>query len=878
LAFLFVAFPALAQQQALANAMRPESAAPAPAMAVRARPAPPDVDGRLDDEAWRAAPVINEFTQRDPHEGQPGSERTEARVLYTDHALYVAFKAYDSQPHRIASQLTRRDEDSPSDWVGVGIDSYYDRRTAFVFFVNPAGVKRDVYYFNDTSDDESWDAVWDVGVARDADGWTAEFRIPFSQLRFAQADEHRFGFNLYRKINRLNEEQFWRLPPKAESGMVSRFGDLVGIAGIKPPRRVEVMPYTAAGGAFEPREAGNPFRTGSTHTARAGADLRIGVTSNLTLSATINPDFGQVEADPAVVNLSAFETFYPEKRPFFNEGLDIFRFDIGLGDGDDANESLFYTRRIGRAPQGDADPRGGYAEEVPQTTIWSAAKLSGKTPSGWTIGLLGALTAEEDARVVDGAGSPFSDVVEPRSKYLVGKLARDFRGGLTQLGVFGTAVDRDLTPNLNWLRSSAYTGGVSWTHRFRRDTYAVEGWLVGSHVLGSAAAIERTQRSSARYYQRPDNDYVTYDPTRTSLSGYAGNVSIGKRGGGSWRFSTGVDFRSPGFEVNDIGFQRTADQAVQWVWVNKRWLQPGRVFRRFNVNSNQWSVWNFGGERVATGGNVNFNYTLLNYWGGYLGLNREVGGLSSGALRGGPAFRVPSGWNGWGGFYSDERKRLRGGINASAGREDEGAGSWMWVGTGLSWRAAPNVDLSARPSVSRRRDAWQYVQRTNVLGADHYVFGELKQTTASMTFHGNMTFTPTLSLQLYAEPFVSSGDYVRFKRVADPRAASFADRFDVFGSDRLILSGNDVAVDLNRDGTPDIDLGNPDFSHLSFRSNLVLRWEYAAGSALFVVWQHGRSQDTGDGRFRLGPSLDDLFSTAEARNTFLVKASYWFSL
>jgi hypothetical protein len=877
-ALLGVASPAPAQQQSLANGMRGESLSPAPALAVRAHPGAPDIDGRLEDEAWRAAPVISDFTQRDPHEGQPGSERTEARVLYTDNALYVAVRAFDSHPAEIAAQLTRRDEESPSDWIAVGIDSYHDRRTAFVFFVNPAGVKRDVYYFDDTDGDASWDAVWNVAVSRDAEGWTAEFRIPFSQLRFAAADEHTFGFNLYRKINRLNEEQFWRLPPKAESGMVSRFGDLVGIREIKPPRRVEVMPYTAAGSTFEPREAGNPFRSGTDHTARVGADLRIGVTSNLTLSATINPDFGQVEADPAVVNLTAFETFFPEKRPFFNEGLDIFRFSIGLGDGDGGSESLFYTRRIGRAPQGNADPRGGYAEEIPQTTIWSAAKLSGKTPSGWTIGLLGALTADEDARVVDAVGDRFSDVVEPRSTYVVGRLARDFRQGLTQIGVLGTAVDRDLPSSLDYLRSAAYTGGLSWTHRFRRDTYGVSGWLVGSEVRGSPAAIDRTQRSSARYYQRPDNDYVTYDPTRTSLSGYAGNFAFEKRGGGSWRFSTGVDFRSPGFEVNDIGFQRAADRTIQWVWVNRRWLQPGKVFRRFSINANAWNVWNFGWDRLATGANMNFNFQFLNYWGGYGGMNREFGGLSTGALRGGPAFRQPSGLNGWGGFYSDERKRLRIGMNGFYGRQEEDGGWALHVGPDVSWRAASNMDFSFSPSLFRQRDGWQYLQRSSALGTDHYVFGELEQTTASMTFRGNVTFAPNLSVQLYAQPFVSSGDYAGFKQVADPRAARLADRFDEFGPDRLIVSGTDVAVDLDRDGTADIDLGSPDFSYLSFRSNLVLRWEYAPGSTLFVVWQHGRSHGTSDGRFRLGPSLSDLFSDAEARNTFLVKANYWFSL
>ena len=847
------------------------------AVAARAGRGAPAVDGRLDDPVWQAATPITDFTQRDPHEGQPGTERTEARIAYTDDALYVAIRAYDSHPEAIVAQLTRRDEESPSDWLAIGIDSYRDRRTAFAFFVNPAGVKRDSYLFDDSNEDYSWDAVWEVATSRDAEGWTAEFRIPFSQLRFPKRDEHQFGFNVYRVIARLNEEQYWRLPPKNQSGMVSRFGDLIGIEGINPPRRVEVMPYAAASGTFDPAEAGNPFQTGRDGRGRTGADMLVGLTSNLTLSATINPDFGQVEADPAVVNLTAFESFFPEKRPFFNEGLDVFRFPIALGDGDGANEQLFYTRRIGRAPQGEADDRGGYAQEVTETTILGAAKLTGKTPSGWTVGLLSALTAEERADVVDAAGTRFSDPVEPRSLYSVGRLARDFRNGLTQIGVFATAMDRSLPRGLDDLRRSAYAGGLKWSHRFRHDTYSVNGWLVGTRVLGSPEAIDETQRSSARYFQRPDHDYVTYDPTRTSLSGFAGQFVFNKHAGGNWRFGVGADTRSPGFEVNDIGYQRDADRSIQFTWINRRWLQPGKVFRRLNINFNQWYGWTYGWDRLALGGNVNLNYTLLNYWGGYLGLNREWDGIATGALRGGPAFIRPGGTNGWGGFYTDERKTLRVGVSGSFWRGDEGAGWQYWVGPNVSWRPATNVDLSVSPSLSRGADRWQYLDTQDALGSTHYLFGELEQTTVNLTLRGNATFTPELSLQVYAQPFVASGDFTGFKQVSDPRAARFADRFEVFEADRLMVQTGEVGVDLDRDGQVDLDLGNPDFSYLSFRSNVVLRWEYLLGSTLFLVWQHGRSYDNHDGTFNLGSSLDQLFRS-DARNTFVVKLNYWLSL
>jgi hypothetical protein len=719
--------------------------------------------------------------------------------------------------------------------------------------------------------------VWDVATSIDADGWVAEFRIPFSQLRFPAAEEHNWGFNVVRVVSRLNEESHWHLMPKGDQSVVSRFGDLSGLRGISPPRRIELLPYMAATSAFAPEEDGNPFATGSDYSGRAGADLNIGVTSNLTLSATINPDFGQVEADPAVVNLSAFETFYPEKRPFFNEGIDVFRFPILLGDGDNANEQLLYSRRIGRAPQGSADSRGGYAEAISQTTILGAGKLSGKTPSGWTVGLLGALTAEEEADVVDAGGNTFRDVVEPRSTYVVGRLAKDFRGGLTQVGFFGTAVNRSLPDNLSWLRSSAYTAAFDGTHRFADDTYAIDGWVVGSYVRGSPEAIDRTQRSSARYYQRPDNDYVTYDPTRTSLTGLAGQFVVSKRRGDRFVGATGFDTRTPGFEVNDAGFQREADRTIQFAWAQLRWLDPGPVFRRVSWNFNQFTVWNWGFDRMGSGGNMNAHAQFHNYWNASIGVNYNQGALSTDALRGGPAFKTPYNMNGWGGVYTDSRKDIYGGVNFSWWVQPE-SDSWsLYLGPRVTWRAASNMSFSFSPRLSNQYDSWQYLGKVTAVGDEHILFGKLRQTTMATTFRGNVTFTPTMSLQLYAEPFVSTGDYQGYRQVADPRGATFADRFDDFGPDRLIQTGDEIAIDFDRDGVGDYDVGNPDFTFFSFRSNVVLRWEYLLGSTLFLVWQHGRFGINENGDFQFGSALDELFEQP-SENTFVVKVNYWFSL
>jgi hypothetical protein len=853
---------------------------PGVARAIRAQPAAPRVDGRLDDPAWAIAPAYSGFVQREPHEGRPSVERTEFRVVYTDEALYVGVRAYDSHPDAIVGQLTRRDQNSPSDEIIVTIDSYRDRRTAFDFWVNPVGVKVDLYRSNDTDEDQSWDAVWDVATTRDEGGWTAEYRIPFSQLRFPRAEQLTFGFNVCRQVLRLNELACWMPLPRSASGIVSLFGDLEGLEGIRPPRRLEILPYSVGRTARTVAEEGNPFRTGEEYGARAGTDVKVGIGSNLTLDATVNPDFGQVEADPAVLNLTAFETYFSERRPFFTEGVNIFRFPLSLGDGDGANEQLFYSRRVGRAPQGSADvPAGGYGENIQQTTILAAGKLSGRLPSGWTIGLLGARTSEESARTEDSLGVRSTQVVEPASNYFVGRLARDFRNGRTMIGLFGTAMNRELPQSLDWLRSSAYSLGLDWSHRFRRDTYQFRGRLVGTRVLGSEAAMLRTQRSSARYFQRPDRDYGSaLDSTATSLNGYAGLAEFGKIGGGRWRFLTALELRSPGFEPNDAGYMRDVDQTTHVMWVGYREFRPGRVFQNYGINLNYWNAWDFGWDRYQTSGNINGNFTFRNYWGGYFGFEVSRGGHSNATLRGGPSFLRQSRVGGWGGFSSDERKRLRGEFNSSWGTT-EGTGGWyLDLSPYLTWRPSGRMELSAGPGVNWNVDDAQWLGSATALGATRYLFGRLHQRTISATIRGNVTFTPTLSLQIWAQPFVTQGHYADVKQVADSRAARYADRFDVFGSDRLTRdSDGNIAIDLDRNGSSDIDLGNPEFGYMAFRSNVVLRWEYRPGSTLFLVWQQSREDFGTDGTFRSGGAFRDLTRT-RPENVFLVKLNYWFSL
>ncbi|GMV06954.1 MAG: hypothetical protein AMXMBFR53_32290 [Gemmatimonadota bacterium] len=840
--------------------------------AIRVRGEDMDIDGRAIEAPWSQAPVATDFVQFEPEEGKPGTERTEARVLYGDDALYVAIRAWDAQAHEIVGQLTRRDQDSYSDLVGVVVDSYFDRRTAFHFAVNPVGVKHDIYRFDDTQEDSGWDAVWDVATTVDDEGWTAEFRIPYSQLRFRDAPEQTWGINFLRNIARRDETDVWAPTSKQDAGIVSRFGELQGLRDLKAPSRMEVLPYTVARLQRAPGDAADPFYRKNDRFGAVGADVKYGVTSNLTVDLTINPDFGQVEADPAQVNLSAFETFLPERRPFFVEGSSIFRFGIALGDGDGAGESLFYSRRIGRAPQGSVDDDGAFVDSDPQTTILGAMKLSGKTASGWSVGMLSALTSEESARVAPETGSRYETPVEPLTNYSMLRLQRDFRDGRSAVGVIGTAVNRTngVADDLG-LRRSAYAGGVDFRHRFGGDRFEVSGYVLGSTVQGSPEAIDRTQRSAARYFQRPDADHVTYDPTRTSLDGASAFLSFGKIGGGHWRYSTGIHTRTPGFEVNDLGYQRDADSFVNWVWVQYRQDTPQGPFRRWNVNLNGWDAWNYAGDLAGLGGNVNGSFQLANFWSGYAGMNRDLSAHSGRTLRGGPLFKREASTNFWAGLSSDSRKALSVGLN-SWGNVREESDSWNGgFSPNLRFRPSGRATFGVGTMIDWNNDDYQWVKRFEG-ERDDYLFARIEQRTVGVLFRMDYAFTPTLSLQLYAEPFVSAGKYSEYKRVADPVADRYADRFQVLP---YRVDDDRVLADVDGDGAEE-DFGRPDFNFQQFRSNAVLRWEYLPGSTLFLVWSQGRNRSVEDGSFDWSHDVRDLFGVAPD-NVFMVKLSYWLS-
>ena len=841
----------------VATTARPASVS---AIAVRAAQ-PPVLDGRDTDGVWRQAPAITEFEVFDPSEGGTPRFKTEARVAFDDKHFYAFVRMFDPRPDSIVSLLSRRDVRTQSDHIKLIIDSYHDRRTGYEFAVNPAGVKRDYYIYNDVQEDQGWDGIWEVATSIDSLGWTAEYKIPLSQLRFANLQTHTFGFGIWRDVARHNERYSWPLYRNTKFGIASQLGEISGITGVGTPRRLEVSPYTVAKNETKRSvPAPNEIEYGRKGGLSVGADIKYGLSSNFTLDATVNPDFGQVEADPAVLNLGAFETFFMEQRPFFLEGSGIFSFSLG-GGGDGGMEGLFYSRRIGRDPQ----LAHLYGDESTPTnsTILGAAKLTGRMGSGMSVGLLNAVTQREvGAR--DGQGR--LQTVEPQSNYTVGRLQQDFRNGSSGFGLMLTGVNRNLDEfSDKYLRRGAYSAGADYRHRFFSNNYQVSGYTAMSRVDGSAEAIDSTQRSPVHFFQRPD-DGIDLDPTRTSLSGWAQQVSVGKVGGGFLRWNSTVGYVSPGFEINDVGFLMQADARTWSNWVGLQSNKPNAYWRRANINFNNFNQWTTHKLLIDRMFNTNVHMQLKNSWWVFGGVTKgQIAGsfCSNRCTRGGPALRESPRHQIWAGTEGDSRYKVVPSLFVVRVRDDYGRSRFFAVEPSVEMRVASNFSMSLGPNIASNVDDSQFYGLLGPAGSQVYTFARLEQRTISMRTRLNFTATPTLSLQVYAQPYLSKGTFSNVRELNDPRAKDYDARFKPY---------SDAAVTA--------DPGGLDFKQ--FRSNSVLRWEYRPGSSIYLVWAQGRSHfdDTagslgaydmfrGDTRqlFRLHPD-----------NTFLIKASYWFSL
>ena len=833
------------------------------------------IDGKPDEEAWKRANWQGDFRQRQPNEGLPPLQETEFAIMYDDNYLYAAIRAWDDSPDSIVQRLSRRDNPD-GDLVAIQFDTFNDKRTAFSFIVTAAGVKYDFVISNDgEKEDPTWDPIWWAKTSIDSAGWYAEFKIPLSQLRFEHKNNDGWGLQAGRIIFRNQELSVWQPIERKLNGWVSQYGRLNGITNIKPRKNLDILPYVVARTESFRKVPENPFReNGSKSFANAGFDAKIGVTSNLTLDLTVNPDFGQVEADPSRVNLSTYETFFSEQRPFFIEGKNIMSYALMFGDGDLSTEGLFYSRRIGRRPQFYPAMQGNEYLDMPDfTRILGAAKLTGKTKDGWSVGFLESVTAREYADIRNHQNER-SVEVEPLTNFAAGRLQKDFNNGNTMLGGMITAVNRDLrTEELEFLHRSAYSGGIDFVHKWKNKTWEINFSQYFSHVAGTENAILRTQTSWGHLFQRPDATHLSVDSTRTSLTGQGGKLVFGKLGG-NLKFISAVAWKSPGLEINDIGYMRQADNIFQVVWVGYRIYKPFSIFRDFNGNFNQWTEWNFGGDLLNPGANINLHANLKNYWDVHLGTNINGETIRTSELRGGPALKTPGQWNVWWGFGSNNQKKLTIGSNGNIARsfenhyrENEN------ISISLGYRPMKTLRISFNPGYSQNRASLQYVGTITGNTENRWVFGHLDQKTLSASFRVSLNLTPDLSLQYWGQPFISAGRYTGFRYITNSMADNYYDRFRQFSESEISYDGQEDIYRVAETGGRTYTFNNPDFNVKEFLSNLVIRWEYRPGSTLFLVWSQNRKSYHNDGSFDFSRDTGRLFGE-HPHDVFLVKLSY----
>lgn len=828
------------------------------------------IDGRLDEEVWLKTIPLTDFVQKEPTEGAPPTDQMEVRFAYDDSALYVGARMSTRNAPEIQAPLGRRDNTAQTEHIWIWFDTFLDRRTAVAFGVTASGVRLDRFHPSDNEDnsDAGFEPVWEARTTSTADGWSAELWIPFSQLRFNRQTDLVWGVNVKRFRPTLDEEDYWVLVPRTERVFISRFGDLRGIAGVRPTRRIELLPYLAGASAVNgSRDARNPFDNGRNLSSRVGADMKMGLGPNLTFQATINPDFGQVEADPAEVNLTAFETRFTERRPFFVEGAQLFSIN---------HPNFYYSRRIGAKPTGTAS--ADFVDYPSDSTILFAGKLTGRLQSKTSVAMLSAVTGEESAELYNLSGLGTSRVlVAPRAYWSVGRVLQEFGTLGSTVGFLVNGVHRDIQagdPLGDVLTRNALSFAADTLLRFKGGEYQFQMVAGGSFLNGSPKAVERFQRASSHYAQRPDRDYAPFDPTRTSLSGFSMQPRFEKVSGRHWLWNVSTKLDTPFFETNDIANFTAADGIMPTGSITWRETQPGRIFRSYSFGMNQTWEWNFGGTRQTGQIRPSANFTWANYWTTSVQVTRTLHTLDSSLTRGGPLMQKPRGWstNINLGNRNTSRTRVSGTVNLGS---NEDGGSTRRVSGGLSFRPGPRWQFSADPFYERLTEPQQYVQ---TLGGgrpetfnNRYIFAFIDRSTVSTELRLGLTVRPDMNLDVYAEPFAASGRYYDYGELLEPRVRDRITYGTTPGTTLAQLADGSRVVS---ERASSFTLRNRDFNTLSFRSNVVLRWEWRPGSTLYLVWQQDRSDTDPIGtRVGLGDMFDSL--TAPGSNFFVIKTSFW---
>ncbi len=819
----------------------------------------PKIDGNLEDECWQNVGTwAGSFIQQQPNQAQPPSQETEIKILYDDTYLYIAMKCYDDEPEKMRPVLGRRDVNT-GDMAGIAIDSYYDKQTAFEFNLTAAGQKVDLMHLGEYGWDFNWDAVWDGKTHVGDSAWYAEMRVPFSQLRYADKKEHVWGMHIWRWIDRLKEEDQWKLIPIDAPAMVYIFGELRGIKDIPYKRNFEVMPY--AKGKYV-SDARNNFKSGF------GVDGKIGVTSDFTLDYTINPDFGQVEADPSVLNLTSYEVFYDEKRPFFLEGNSIL--DYGA-EGD----LLFYSRRIGSSPGFTPSTSDGESLSMPdQTSIINAMKMTGKNRSGLSMGIINSMTARENATIYSN-GSERQTTVEPFTNYFIGRLKQDFNEGSTVLGGIMTSTIRNIKDeHLEFMPDNSVTGGIDFQHNWLNRKYYIDFKGFFSRVNGTPEAISALQLNSRHLFQRPDAGHLNFDSDKTSLDGWGGKVSGGKRSG-KFRLIGTLDWRSPGVELNDLGYLRQADYIAEEVSMIYRVNKPNNILMNYHIDLSQEYLWSYGGEKLNSEMQVHGRVQLKNMWRIDLVGRRNFFEIDTRQLRGGPSLRIDGSTAGQLFVQTNTSKDLflGGGIFYSV--NDDNITHKNNYRFHIEYLIGNRFSLSSGTVYDLATDNNQYVMQKVLGNEKEYIVGKIDRKILSTTIRAELFVTPELSFQYYGNPYATVGKYADFRKVADSKSTDIDNRF----ADLQVITDND-GENLLMDGSNlvrNLTTNSPDFNFQEFRSNFVARWEYKTGSTIFFVWTNTRSRY----ERKYEPSVFDSFkgiSNVAAQNAFMLKVSFWFSI
>jgi hypothetical protein len=841
--------------------------------AARLQGTPPSIDGRFDDAAWNEEGTWEgDFKQQMPVEGAPPSQPTEVKILYDDGHVYMAIRAYDD-PAKVHRYPGRRDDFNgyAVDVVGACFDSYNSKRTGFEFDLTAGGGKIDLILGNGEHEwDTTWDAVWDGKVAHDEKGWTAEFRIPLNQLRYQPQEEQVWGLHVWRWIARNGEEDQWQLIPRQNTGRMYQIGELHGIRNLPRSRHIEVMPHLLGKASSGPSVVGG----GTDGAGAAGVDAKVGLTSNFTLDATVNPDFGQVEADPSVINLTAYETFYEEKRPFFLEGRKILEFQI------EQEDQLFHSRRIGAAPSSSPPLAAGEEVTLPESsTILGAFKVTGRTEGGLSVAVLQGFTEKESVHITSPL-RPRTAVVEPFGSYSVGRVHKDWDKGNTSLGAMVTSSHRWVSdPSLAFLPAQATTGGIDFTRHFANRAWVLEANGAFSRVSGDREAIRTLQTNPVHYYQRVGADHLGVDSNRTSLSGYGGSARFGRSETSRLRLSNHFHLYSPGFDLNDVGFLRQADVIANQVFLGWSEPVPRGIFREYSVQAGREDQWDFGGLRTQSSASLDVSAQFTNKWRLSAELEYDER-VDTRALRGGPALRLGDTYSIGAELGSDSSRRAIVSFEGQRERALDGdTGEWR-AEASLRLRPSNRLLLSANLDYTRATDDLQYVTSVETIGGARWVMGRIDQEVWGFTFRANLAVTPELTVQYYGSPFIATGRYGEFKKATDTLAAGYEDRFHRYAPAEIAYAPVTGLYRVHEAaGGPGAvyTFENPDFSFREFRSNLVARWEYKPGSSLYLVWSQGRTGHGSDPTRSFGGHWDDLWRD-RSDNVFLVKASYWFSL